>query len=708
MQQDERIELHVEGMTCTNCAASVRKGLETKGMQEVNVDFASGEVSFVNPKQMQIQEIVSLIDDMGYKVQSDDTTTSAFWLSKLEYKLYFCSVFSIPLLLHMFSNWWLWHNAWFQLLCSLPVYCIGFYFFGRSAYASVKNGVPNMDVLIFLGSLSAFVYSVAGMLIHYGSPQLHSYLFFETGTTIITLVLLGNLIEHRSVKQTTKDIQALQQLKSEKAKLVMTVGNQHHFYELNTTDIKVGDTVFVAQGDRVPLDGIILSGEGWCDESLITGESMPVSKRTDSSVIGGTVLVEGNIYVRVTGTYKNSVLQGIIDLVKKAQAGKPRLQKLADRISAVFVPVVLGIALVTFAINYYAMHVALADSVMRAVAVLVISCPCAMGLATPTAVMVGIGKAGRNGILVKDASAMESLATCTLMLFDKTGTLTDGSFSVSNVSISADESEWQVTNAVYELEKHSSHPIAKSIVENCALWNKGLVKMQQVNEEKGKGITGTDTEGNSWYVGLPKEYKNGFVGNIYIYKNDVCVGAIHIADTLKTGAEEVVKKLKSYGIETVMLSGDAEEKVKEVAEQTGMHSYYSRILPHQKLERVEHYIQKYKVAMIGDGVNDAPALSKSHVGISFAQATSIAQQQSQLVMMNADIHTLLKAYIISKQTYAAIRQNLFWAFAYNVIAIPIAACGYLHPMVAAASMALSDVVVIGNAVRLRYTKIKLT
>lgn len=707
MQQDERIELHVEGMTCTNCAMTVRKGLETKGMQDVNVDFASGEVSFVNPKQVQLQDIVGYIDELGYKVQSDENNTRGFQLSKLEHKLYFCAAFSVPLLLHMFSNWWLWHNAWFQLLCSLPVYSVGFYFFGRSAYLSVKNGVPNMDVLIFLGSVSAFVYSLAGMIMHYHTPELHNYLFFETGTSIITLVLLGNLIENRSVKQTTKDIQTLQQLKSEKAKLVMMVGNQQHFYELNTTDIKAGDTVFVAQGDRVPLDGIVTSGEGWCDESLITGESMPVSKCADSTVIGGTVLVEGNMYVLVTGTYKNSVLQGIIDLVKKAQAGKPRLQKLADRVSAVFVPVVLVTALLTFIINYYAVHVSLADSVMRAIAVLVISCPCAMGLATPTAVMVGIGKAGRNGILVKDASAMESLATCTMMLFDKTGTLTDGSFSIGNVSVSTDESEWQVTNAVYELEKHSSHPIAKSIITNCTFWNKGLVKMQQVNEEKGKGITGTDTEGNTWYVGLPKADTNGFSGNIYVYKNDACVGAIQLTDTIKPGAEIVIKRLKSYGVETIMISGDAEEKVKEVAEQTGLNSYHARTLPHQKLELVEHHIQKHKVAMIGDGVNDAPALSKAHVGISFAQATSIAQQQSQLVLMNADINTLLKAYIISKQTYAAIRQNLFWAFAYNVIAIPVAACGYLHPMIAAASMALSDVVVIGNAVRLRYTKIKL-
>jgi Cu+-exporting ATPase len=707
MQQDELIELHVEGMTCTNCAATVRKNLEKQGMQHVNVDFASGEVSFANPQNVSVDDIIKQIDELGYSVITGNEDKKKKWLQTLEQKFYFSLVFSVPLLFHMFSGWWLWHDAWFQLAMSLPVYTIGFYFFGRSAYQSVKNGVPNMDVLIFLGSASAFVYSIAGMWMYYGTHQLHNYLFFETGTTIITLVLLGNLIEQRSVKQTARDVNALQQLKVEKVKLVMYIGTETHFYEMQTADVKPGDVVFVAQGDRIPLDGVIVKGEGACDESMITGESIPVYKNTDSTVIGGTVLLEGNLHIKVTGTQKTSVLQGIIDLVKKAQSAKPRIQKLADRISAIFVPVVVGIAVVTFIVNYYVIDHTVAESMMRAVAVLVISCPCAMGLATPTAVMVGIGKAGKHGVLVKDASAMETLANANVILFDKTGTLTDGSFQVTHVDIHKNESEWQVTNAAYELEKHSSHPIAKSIVRSCQLWNKGMVKFKEVTEEKGRGMHGTDTEGNHWYMGVAKDETNGLTGNIFIYKNGKCAGAITISDQLKNEAADTIHAIQKHHVKTVLVSGDDEVKVKSVAELTAMSSYHARVLPDEKLKLVEKYSTDYIVAMVGDGVNDAPALSKAHVGISFAQATDIAQQQAQLVLMNSDIKTLLKAYVISKQTYNAIRQNLFWAFAYNIVAIPLAAAGYLHPMIAAASMALSDVVVIGNAVRLRYTQIKL-
>ncbi len=608
----------------------------------------------------------------------------------------------------MFIPWNVLHNPWFQLIASLPVYIIGFLFFGRSAFHSVKNGVPNMDVLIFIGSLSAFAYSVAGMIMYYGTHEIHQYLFFETGTTIITLVLFGNLLEKNSIKTTTKEMNELNKLRQIKAAIITTDANgMEHISEKNYDEIKVGDVIRINSGDQIPIDGIVIKGEGSVDEAMITGESIPVFKLLNENVIGGTILVDRNIRIKATSTSKTSVLAGIIDLVKTAQADKPPVQKLADQVSTIFVPAVLIISLAAFFINHFTFDISISESVMRAVAVLVISCPCAMGLATPTAVMVGIGKAARNGIMVKKASALESFSKINTIAFDKTGTLTSGNFTLEIVFKELHFTEIDVKNMLFNLELNSSHPIAKSVVKNTD-WNKSTIQFLEVNEQKGKGLLAKDIDGNTYELGSTTIQGNIQLlsGDIFLMMNEKLIATFKLTDEIKSGTKETINYFKSRNIETVLLSGDKESKCKVVSDETGIGKYYAAQLPQQKLQMIDVLSASNKLAMVGDGINDAPALSKANVAVSFSNASEIARQSAQFIIIKNDFLALKYAHIISRQTYTTIKQNLFWAFFYNVVAIPLAAMGFLSPMLGALSMAFSDVVVIGNSIRLRFTKLK--
>lgn len=606
----------------------------------------------------------------------------------------------------MFIPWGLLHNAVFQLIVSLPVYTVGLFFFGRSAFHSLKNGIPNMDVLIFTGSLAAFAYSLAGTFLYHGTHLQYHYLFYETGATIITLVLLGNLMEQHAVKRTTTEMNELSRLKQVKARRVeLHADGKEHFHEVAYEQIRIGDLLQVNAGDQVPIDGVVSAGEGSADESMITGESVPVYKTLHAQVIGGTLLVDGSLRMRATATSQNSVLAGIIELVKNAQADKPPVQKLADRISAVFVPVVLIIALLTFLLNQVLLSMPLSESLMRAVAVLVISCPCAMGLATPTAVMVGIGKAARNGVLVKKASVMESFAKVSAIVFDKTGTLTNGKFIVQDIRV-YDQDAAEVKNLVFNLEKHSSHPIAQSVMATD--WYTAEIVFKELSEKKGIGMFATDAQGRRIALGSKRvlDEEPSIDADLYLVVDGITVAVLYISDELKSGVKEAMQYFRAQHIDTVLLSGDTQRKCETVQQQSGIGQAISEQLPEGKLQHIEALSAARSLAMVGDGINDAPALGKAAVGISFSEASEIARQSSQIVLIKNDLRTLKDAHIISVQTYRTIRQNLFWAFFYNVLAIPLAATGFLSPMIAALSMAFSDVVVIGNSVRLRYTRLK--
>lgn len=709
--QTNHITLHVEGMDCANCALGITKNLQKKGLEDVHVNFATGEATFTLNDKSRLPSIIDGIHDIGYTVIDAKTKEeNEGKMSAIEKRFYFTLPFTIPLFFsHMlFSHDFFLNQPLVQLLICLPVFITGMLQFGKSAFGSLRAGVPNMDVLVFIGSTSAFVYSLAGMWMYRGTHELHNYLFFETTATIITLVLLGNVFEHRSVKQTTTALKELSAIQVTTAKLVSLQLGREVITEVEYKNIHVGAIIQVNTGDKIPVDGEIISGDASIDESMLTGESIPAEKTSGGKVIGGTILVSGNIRMRAESVGDETVLSKIIELVKKAQQTKPAIQKLGDKISAIFVPVVLGISIITFLVSYFALDIAFREAIMRSIAVMVISCPCAMGLATPTAVMVGIGRAAKKGILIKGGSTLEEFAKIKSIVFDKTGTLTTGEFRIRSINLLSDVSLGEIEELLFNLEQHSSHPIAKSIVSEL----KGKAqakKFLNVTEEKGLGISAGDESGNTYRIGsyaIAASLTGDRSHNIYVLKNNTLIATADLEDALKNNVKQSIDQLKNEGIEMILLSGDSKQKCEALAQKVDIATVYSEQLPAQKLELLEKLNSRKPAAMVGDGVNDAPALTKASVGISLSNATQAAIQSAQIVLLKSnDLSQLPEAYLISKHTLITIKQNLFWAFFYNIVAIPVAAAGLLSPTIGALAMAFSDVIVIGNSIRLKTKKL---
>jgi len=610
---------------------------------------------------------------------------------------------------HMVSSWALLHNPYFQLALSIPVYSIGLWYFGKSAYQSLKSGIPNMDVLIFIGAFSALVYSLYGTLAFAGTHEVHKYLFFETGASIITFVLAGNVLEKRAVKRTTKALQTLNDLQPKTALLLQANGS---VLETLVDHIKIGDTVLVHTGQLIPLDGEVVEGNAMLNEQMLSGESLPIFKQIGDKVSAGTLVESGNISIKVKALVKNSVLSQIIEMVKRAQSNKPNIQQLGDKISAVFVPVVIGISFLTFLVSYFLLDIGSAQSMLRAVAVLVISCPCAMGLATPTAIMVGIGKAAKRGILIKGGNVLENFAKSELLVFDKTGTLTTGKFVFSELK-SCKAPVPFIKSVMFALEQKSAHPIATSFVRQNSSWFDPNLNLSEVIEEKGQGMKGV-FEGKEIRFGKPNWAMFRVEPNIVeTYNYDLVlsmdgapIAGLDIEDEIKDGAQEMADYFESVQLPMLIISGDTESKVASLANKFGILQWKAAQLPAQKLEWIDKYSEEKNTAMVGDGINDAPALSKVNVGISFVKGSDIAIQAASLVITRPDLLAIKEAHQISKMTYTTIKQNLFWAFFYNILCIPLAAAGFLHPMIGALSMAFSDVIVIGNSLRLGWRKLK--
>ena len=690
--------LKISGMTCANCAVGIKKHLTSKGVEKINVNFSTNEATFKSEKFTK-DEVKKLIQELGYKVNDTEKEDK---YSTQELLFIFCLVFTLPLFMHMFlsENHFL-QNPLVQFSLCLPVYLVGTWFFGKSAIGSIKSKSLNMDVLITIGSSAAFFYSIYGWYLHQGTDLAHKFLFFETSATIITLVLLGNVLEHRSVKQTTTSIKDLSDIQNTKAK----VERDNKIIEVNFEDIEVGDILIVNSGDKIAVDGVIISGDCTIDESMITGESIPVVKEENDNVIGGTILLSGNIRVKSTNVGSDTLLSQIIELVKDAQNNKPKIQKLGDKVSSIFVPIVLGISLCTFLFSHYLFSITLVDSFLRSIAVLVISCPCAMGLATPTAVMVGIGRAAKNGILIKGGDTLEKLASVSHILFDKTGTITTGKFKIKEFSI-LEGVEYEIKNIVYNLEKHSSHPIANSLLIELKEFASELT-LSNVKEDKGIGVS-ANINGDSYSIGSDRilEEIPSSAHDLYITKNNKLIATIIIKDELKKNTKTIIEKINNSEITTSLISGDKKEKCESVSDIIPFKNIYSEQLPEEKLEKIIQLSETENVAMIGDGINDAPSLSKATIGISLGGATGVAIQSADVILLNKNnLEQLPKALSIGKHTFLTIKQNLFWAFAYNVVAIPIAAMGYLNPMWGALFMAFSDVIVIGNSIRLKYKKL---
>jgi Cu+-exporting ATPase len=699
IMDQQLVELNVTGMHCNNCAMSVHKLLVKKGLQNVFVDFASEEVKFTAHGDFTLPQIIKDIEGLGYKVVEDATTHQEPFYNKVEHKFLFSLLFTIPLLLHMVLPFHFLHSAVLQLVLCTPVFALGCWHFGKSAFNSLKGGVPNMDVLIFVGSASAFVYSVIGTVQHLGE----NYLFYETCATIITLVLLGNVFEKRSVTQTTSAVKGLIKIQQVTANRMLN----GQIEIISAKEVRPGDILVVNEGDQVPVDGDVMSGEASVNEAMLTGESIPVEKAKYDKLIGGTVIQRGNVQMMATKVGSNTVLAQIIELMKRAQSAKPPIQKLGDSIAAVFVPVVIAVALITFFAAYYGFNVSFQKALMNGIAVLVISCPCAMGLATPTAVMVGLGRAAKNGILIKGGDTIEAVANTRYVVFDKTGTLTNGKFKLQRLETHGNNTE-EVKGIILGMEERSNHPIAKSLVDALQLQPVTKTIFKTVTEQKGWGMRAEDVNGNHYFLGSgPKNnyaYKTGGF-NLFLYRNDQLFAELSITDDLRPEAAVLISHLKKMGLIPVLLSGDRKDKCLQIAGELGINEVHAEMLPEDKLAVIHDYKHKGKTLMVGDGINDAPALTHADVGVAMNDASQIAIQSSGVILLNADLQSVVKFLQISRHTLITIKQNLFWAFAYNIIAIPIAAFGLLNPMVGAFAMAFSDVIVIGNSLRLKVKKI---
>jgi Cu+-exporting ATPase len=706
----EKVNWKVEGMSCTNCALTVNKYLTEKGMKDVKVNFMGGDVSFEMIEETSKSALAKGIEGLGYHVDtgeiSDVKRPKKLFQNHLQ-RFTFCIIFTAPLMLHMIPGVPIHFlmDPYVQLGLTIPVFIVGMDFFGRSAIHSLWKGIPNMNVLIAIGSVAAFGYSLYGTLI----GEAAHYLFYETAATIITLVFLGNWLEDKSVETTQQALKKLAVSQKSMANMI-AYDDQHqeHVFPVESKSLKVGDLVLINSGEPVPMDCKILWGEASINEAIITGESVPIEKKMNDFLIGGSTVEKGSIKAYITAVGQDTVLSNILKLVREAQTEKPPVQQLADKISAIFVPVVISIALVALLGNYFIGHLSFSESLLRGIAVLVISCPCAMGLATPAAIAVGLGRAAKNGILFKNAKSLEIFKDIRQVVFDKTGTLTTGNFTIQKFE-SSDTSEAGITEfkrVAYSLERFSTHPIAKCISKEWKI--KDDLRWAKIEEQKGLGMIATDKSGNTYaavsYKAVAKiSHDNSH--NVYITRNDVLIGWIDVADEIRPEAKQVVEMLRSKGIRTILLSGDKKEKCEQVAQILHIDEWLAEQTPEQKLIAIEKFNTHEPTAMIGDGINDAPALAKATVGISLSDASHIAMQSAQVVLMNHGLKNLPLALGLGKHTYITIKENLFWAFIYNIVAIPIAAFGFLSPTFSALTMALSDVVLAINSIRLNYKKV---
>jgi P-type Cu+ transporter len=705
----EKTNWKVEGMTCSNCSLTVTKYLEKEGNRNVKVNLLSGDVIFEKAGDKNLDQVIKGIEELGYTVKTDNGSGSIRPKKRLLenhlQRFLFCALFTLPLMMHMLDRWvhiaWI-MNPWVQFALCVPVYVVGMDFFGRSAIKSIRNGMPNMNVLVAIGATAAFIYSVVGAII-FDNPE---YLFFETAAAIFTLVFLGNYLEDASIGSTQRSLNKL--AKSQKVTANMIAFNDKYeevIFPVDNETLRAGDLVLIKSGEQIPADSKILSGRGSVNEAIITGESLPVEKGPKDKLIGGSILIDGIIKAQVTAEAKNSVLANIVNLVKQAQGEKPPVQQLADRISAVFVPLVLGIAALTFIINLFVLDGdVFTRSLMRAIAVLVIACPCAMGLATPAAIAVGLGRAARNGILFRNAKSLELFKGIKQVVFDKTGTLTTGAFSIGKFETSIAEADFK--RIVYSLEKYSNHPIATAL---ALQWKTNdEIRWSKTEEIRGLGMKARTKEGDIYTAGSYKIAENKTddkTHSVYVLRNNELIGWINMQDDIRKEALAVIDYLKRKNIKTILLSGDRLEACKMVADRLGIDEVIAEQNPEQKLVKIAALNDIAPTAMVGDGINDAPALAKATVGISLSEASQVAMQTADVVLMNNGLKHLKLSLGLGKHTYLTIKQNLFWAFIYNVVAIPVAAIGLLTPTFSALVMGLSDVVLAVNSVRLYVKKV---
>ncbi len=716
----------IGGMHCASCAARNERVLgKLAGVFNASVNFAthSARVEF-DEKAVSESALFETVISNGYQVLTgefaqDHKERTQRELQSARVRAFTALALAAPVAaLAMFEinlPWtWLGHNVsvWIQATLSAIV-ILGL---GREFHSGMlrqaRNGAANMDTLISLGTLTALIYSAWAMWAN--AP----HLYFETGAVIAALILLGRYFEARSRGQASAAIEKLIDLGAKSAHVIRNGTEQ----DIPTVEVMVGDILLVKPGEKIPVDGKLVQGGSSVDESMLTGESMPVTKSKDDAVFGATLNLSGAFQMAATKVGSDTTLAQIVKMVADAQGHKAPVQKLADRISGIFVPIVLGIALVT-AVGWYLMTGDLTQSIIPAVAVLVIACPCSLGLATPTAIMVGTGLGARRGILIKNGEALERGSNIDVVVFDKTGTLTEGKPKVTEVlAFQANGSIDEVLRIAASVETLSEHPLAQAIVQAAREKNLAPAEVGDFASLSGKGIRGT-IEGAGVLVGSPRLMREQGVRLeddveqiearearaqtvVAVAQGRELIGIIAIADTLKEDAKGAIERLQAARIETVMITGDNQKTAQAIAAQIGIGRVIAEVLPQDKAEQVRILQQQgRRVAFVGDGINDAPALAQADLGIAMGTGTDIAIEAGNIVLVKGHPLKVIEALALSKLTFKTIRQNLFWAFFYNVAAIPLAALGLLNPMVAAGAMAVSSVSVVGNSLRIKRQKI---
>ncbi|HAW08268.1 MAG TPA: cadmium-translocating P-type ATPase [Bacteroidetes bacterium] len=734
----ETVALTIEGMTCASCVRRVEKAISTfSGVSDVSVNLATERASFSYDKETtSLQDIAKVVEEAGYELilpqnteVSENAPPTNHYEDELKKDLIISAAFSIPIFLIsmlMMFDWFnhlvpLTHDTINKILFILTTFVI--FIPGKRFYKifwnNLKHFTADMNSLIAIGTGAAYIYSSLNVLF----PELFSNLnkshqvYFDSAAVIITLILFGRWLESKAKSRSGAEIQKLIMLQPQTA----TIKKDNQYISILISNLKIKDIVAVKPGEKIPADGIIIFGDTSIDESMITGESLPVEKNIGASVIGGTINKSGFIEFEVTSIGNESMLGKIIKFVEETQASKPPIQRLVDKIAEVFVPVVIGIAIITFIIWMFIpsenqFNIALVNFV----AVLIIACPCALGLATPAAVLVGSGLGASNGILIKSGETLEKTKKISTIVFDKTGTLTVGKPKVIDFILS-NHSELNYLQYAASLERKSEHPISTSIVELAKSRDVELVDVEQIKIHSGFGIEGI-IEGNHIVIGneslmnlnkipLDDKINNGIIQNdgsslVYLAVNNELAGIFIIKDPIKDSAMNAISKMKTMGIKTVMITGDRMQTAQSVASQLGIDEFVAEVLPENKAKIIAKYQEQGEiVAMVGDGINDAPALAKSDIAIAMGGGTDIAIETASIVIINDNLMNVVKAINLSNITLRAIKQNLFWAFIYNTIGIPLAAIGILNPMIAALAMSFSSVSVLTNSLRIRYKKL---
>ncbi|HFC8500307.1 TPA: heavy metal translocating P-type ATPase [Neisseria oralis] len=720
MQQ--KVRFQIEGMTCQACASRIEKVLNKKDfVAEAGVNFANEEAQVVfDADKVSVQDIAAIIEKTGFSAkEKTDSLPQPEETAHVSWRLWLLFAINVPFLIGMAGMMigrhdWMIPPLWQFVLASVVQLWLAVPFY-KSAWASIKGGLANMDVLVTIGTVSIYLYSVYMLFFSPHAAHGIAHVYFEAGVMVIGFVSLGKFLEHRTKKSSLNSLGLLLKLTPTQ----VNVQRDGEWKQLPIDQVQIGDLIRANHGERIAADGIIESGSGWADESHLTGESNPEEKKADGKVLAGALMTEGSVVYRATQLGSQTLLGDMMNALSEAQGSKAPIARVADKAAAVFVPAVVGIALLTF-IATWLVKGDWTVALMHAVAVLVIACPCALGLATPAAIMVGMGKAVKHGIWFKDAAAMEEAAHVDAVVLDKTGTLTEGRPQVAAVYCVPDSGfdEDALYRIAAAVEQNAAHPLARAIVSTAQARGLDIPAAQNAQTVVGAGIT-AEVEG----VGLVKVGKLDFAelrlpenlsddvwriaSIVAVSANGKPIGAFALADALKADTAEAIGRLKKHGIDVYIMSGDNQGTVEYVAKQLGIAHAFGNMSPRDKAAEVQKLKAAGKtVAMVGDGINDAPALAAANVSFAMKGGADVAEHTASATLMQHSVNQLADALLVSQTTLKNIKQNLFFAFFYNILGIPLAALGFLNPVIAGAAMAASSVSVLSNALRLKRVNIE--